>query len=112
MIIATPDPQFDLSLRFLSLVVSGAIIAALLWYLVLLLQPLTHFGDGGEMGPPAWAAMPEPPTTIAAAAPATTDANSASTRFTVFRSDVDGSVTYADRPCDRGGMRVLRLPRR
>ena len=114
MFIATSDPQFDLSLRFLSLVVSGAIIASLLWYLVLLLQPLAHFGGdgGGEMGPPAWAAMPEPPTTIAAASPATADANGANARFTVFRCDVDGSVTYADRPCERGGMRVLRLPRR
>ena len=112
MIVATPDPQFDLSLRFLSLVVSGAIIAALLWYLVLLLQPLAHFGDGAEMGPPAWAATPELPTTIASAPPATTDTDGGGARFTVFRCVVDGSVTYTDRPCERGELRVLRLPRR
>ena len=111
MLVATSDPQFDLSLRFLSLVVSGAIVASLVWYLVLILQPLANF-DRGEVGPPAWAAMPYAgrfsPDFGAAAAPARNSA----TALTVFRCEVDGSVTYADRPCDRGGVRVLRLPRR
>lgn len=111
MLVATSDPQFDLSLRFLSLVVAGAIVAALLWYLVLILQPLAKFGSG-EVGPPAWAAMPgvlpslEPSSTPAA------PARNAAPAATVFRCDENGTVTYTDRPCDRGGGRVLRLPRR
>jgi hypothetical protein len=111
MLVATSDPQFDLSLRFLSLVVSGAIVGALLWYLVLILQPLAYFSRG-EVGPPSWAAMPE---VVAALPPVTlVDATerSAAPAATVFRCEIDGSVTYTDRPCDRGGMRVLRLPRR
>jgi hypothetical protein len=106
MLVATSDPQFDLSLRFLSLVVSGAIVGALLWYLVLILQPLADFSRG-EVGPPSWAAMPEVPTV----SPVPT-AGPALSAVTVFRCEFDGSVTYADRPCDRGGVRVLHLPRR
>ncbi len=111
MLVATSDPQFDLSLRFLSLLVSGAIVAALLWYLVLILQPLASFG-GGEVGPPAWAAMPEAASAFPVALPAATPERRGTAAITVFRCEVDGSVTYADRPCDRGGVRVLRLPRR
>ena len=31
---------------------------------------------------------------------------------TVFRCESQGRVTYADRPCEHGGVRVLRLPGR
>ncbi len=34
-----PDPRIDLSLRFLSLLVAGAIASALAWYLFVLIEP-------------------------------------------------------------------------
>jgi hypothetical protein len=124
---AASDPRLDVSLRFLSLLVSGAIALSLLWFLYVLVEPwidLRHLNGvtpivepdplatqsarydelGEEVGPPSWAARLDAPLSSAKAhliAPA----------FTVFRCELRGRVTYADQPCDRGGMRVLRLPR-
>ena len=42
MHLAASDFRIDLSLNFLSLVVSGAIALALVWYLVLILSPLAN----------------------------------------------------------------------
>ena len=127
MDIAASDPRIDASLRFLSLLVSGAIAVALLWYLFVLVEPWIDLerwqgatpiveldplstiapsrdGSDKEVGPPASAALrggpfSSPPVQLIAPA------------FTVFRCELRGRVTYADQPCERGGMRVLRLPR-
>lgn len=115
MHLAAADSRFDLSLRFLSLVVSGAIALALVWHFAGALAPLMKLGDAPLplpayesnalelIGPPVWASQPEDvtPTAEGARAPA----------VTVFRCEQRGSVTYSDKPCDRGGQRVLRLPR-
>ena len=114
MHIAASDFRIDLSLNFLSLVVSGAIALALVWYLVLILSPLASDSPGvttpdasGDVGPPAWAAVDGLPG-LSAASPAMPKVASV---VTVFRCESQGRVTYADRPCEHGGVRVLRLPR-
>jgi hypothetical protein len=127
MDIAASDPRIDASLRFLSLLVSGAIAMAVLWYVFVLIEPWLDLerwqgatpivaldplstiapyrgGTDEEVGPPASAAMRAGPfvnAPVQLMAPA----------YTVFRCELRGRVTYADQPCDRGGMRVLRLPR-
>lgn len=118
MQLATPDIRVDLSLHLLSTLVSAAIALALLWQLVVLVSPLIDFrgtaqpvlaADAGddEAGPPAWATTAEPTATGQQTVPQP----QATTYFTVFRCEANGGVTYTDRPCERGGMRVLRLPR-
>lgn len=114
----TSDFRVDLSLHVLSLSVGGAIALALVWHLVILLSPLIEFRASPipavvdvqvtEAGPPAWAAMEDVPQTPVElpAAPL-----SAPTHDMVFRCDTGGRVTYTDRPCERGDMRVLRLRR-
>ncbi|MBS1133746.1 MAG: hypothetical protein H6R02_887 [Burkholderiaceae bacterium] len=114
----TSDFRVDLSLHVLSLSVGGAIALALIWHLVILLSPLIEFRAAQipavadfqvtEAGPPAWAAMevvPEPPLELSAAP------LPAATHDMVFRCESGGRVTYTDRPCERGDMRVLRLRR-
>jgi hypothetical protein len=127
MHVAAPDPRIDLSLRFLSLLVSGVIASALAWYLFVLIEPWIDlqrwqgdapiieldplstlaprlYDDADEVGPPASAERRDHGLGVGPVqlfAPA----------FTVFRCELRGSVTYADQPCERGGMRVLRLPR-
>jgi len=119
MQLAAADSRFDLSLRFLSLVVSGAIALALLWHFAGALAPLMRLGDAplplaradtsisvlDAFGPPAWAARPD------ASSAAAERSATRSAFVTVFRCEQHGRVTYADRPCEDGGMRVLRLPR-
>ena len=114
MHLAASDFRIDLSLNFLSLVVSGAIALALVWYLVLILSPLASSGGpdaiahdaSGDVGPPAWAAVDVP-----ALSPASPAMPKVASVVTVFRCESQGRVTYADRPCEHGGVRVLRLPR-
>jgi hypothetical protein len=119
MQLVNPDFRVDLSLHLLSVLVGGAIALSLVWQLVAVLSPLVDFQpttlsvpstDPGEdeAGPPAWAAFDETPS------PAHDEllAPRITTHFTVFRCEANGRVTYTDRPCERGGMRVLRLPRR
>lgn len=122
---AASDPRIDVALRFLSLLVSGAIALALLWYLYVLAKPWLDIARWGELapiveldplstrgnavatddvGPPASAARWDapwtgPPTHLIAPA------------FTAFRCELRGRVTYTDKPCERGGVRVVRLPR-
>jgi hypothetical protein len=114
----TSDFRVDLSLHLLTLWVGGAIALALVWHLVILLSPLIEFRAAQtpamtdfqvtEAGPPAWAAMEDSPEPLAeiSAAPLP-----APTHDMVFRCEAAGRVTYTDRPCERGDMRVLRLRR-
>ena len=109
------DFRIDLSLNFLSLIVSGTIALALVWYLVLILSPLVAADHPaqhnpvtvGEVGPPAWAAVDSTPV-VQHDLPALPRMASV---FTVFRCESQGRVTYADRPCEHGGVRLLRLQR-
>ncbi|HTN48273.1 MAG TPA: hypothetical protein VMK32_02465 [Burkholderiaceae bacterium] len=115
MHLAASDFRIDLSLNFLSLIVSGAIALALVWYLFLILSPLAgavgptvlSTGVSEEVGPPAWAAVDSTPA-LPTALPVLPRMASV---VTVFRCESHGRVTYADRPCEQGGVRVLRLPR-
>ena len=119
------DPRIDFSLRFLSLLVSGAIALALIWYAYVLvtpwldlnawsgqapiveLDPLSTRGAAmaaDDVGPPVssarWdASWTGPPMQLIAPA------------FTVFRCELRGRITYSDKPCERGGIRIVRLPR-
>jgi len=112
---AASDFRIDLSLNFLSLIVSGTIALALVWYLILILSPLVAADRPGqlsptavgEVGPPAWAAVDSAPV-VQHDLPALPRMASV---FTVFRCESQGRITYADRPCDHGGVRVLRLQR-
>jgi hypothetical protein len=117
MLVATADPRIDIALRSLTAAVSGAIVATLFWYLFVLLAPYTGFSRE-EVGPPAWAAGVDTaamePSSAEAALPEApvVQVPSRSSVVTVYRCEAGGRVTYTDRPCDRGGMRVLRLPQR
>ncbi len=125
MHVAASDPRIDVSLRFLSLLVSSAIALTLFWYLFVLIEPWIDFqrwqgvtpiveldplstiaphNADTEVGPPASAAVRE-------GSLATAPVHLIAPAFTVFRCELRGRVTYADQPCERGGMRVLRLPR-
>jgi hypothetical protein len=118
MHLASSDLRVDISLNLLTLVVAGAIALALLWQLVILLDrparpdvpamlysAATAFDDAG---PPSWAAEVE------SQVPARDSANPPLSlpRGSVFRCNASGRITYSDRPCDRGEVRVLRLPGR
>lgn len=116
MYLAASDFRIDLSLNFLSLLVSGAIALALVWYLVVILSPMidtepaqaaewTATVDHQDMGPPASAASESLPELLPETRPPAFVRNA----LTVFRCEAQGRVTYTDRPCERGGMRVLQL---
>jgi hypothetical protein len=112
-----PDFRFDLSLGLLSLLVGGSIGVALLWYLVVLLPPLalrdappaarTNSALHEPVGPPAWAAVDDRAVLPLALLPALPTLPF----VTIFRCEAGGRVSYGDQPCDRGGERVLHLPR-
>jgi hypothetical protein len=121
---AATDPRLDVSLRFLSYVVSSAIALALLWFVylhigrwldlerwseavpIVELDPLSTQGapiGTDDVGPPVTAARWDAPwigPPVRLIAPA----------FTVFRCEFAGRVTYSDKPCARGGIRVVKLP--
>lgn len=117
MHVASSDFRVDISLNLLTLLVSCAIALALLWQLVVLLERPSQapallaapaadaFGD--EAGPPSWAASDE----LLAPVRETSNLPLTLPRGSVFRCTVGGRVTYADRPCEHGDVRVLRLPK-
>ena len=98
------DRQLDLTLHVLTLVVSSALVVALAYLLVSSLSP-TGPADRGDVGPPSWAAMPE----IFAVAPRFSAAYSPLGPL-VYRCESDGRVSYSDKPCPRGRIRVVPLP--
>jgi hypothetical protein len=117
MHLTAADFRFDLSFGLLSLLVGGSIGVALIWYLIVLLQPLVlrdapvaarPFVALNEMvGPPSWAAVDD----RALLSVATLPALPALPFITIFRCEAGGRVSYGDQPCDVGGMRVMHLPR-
>jgi hypothetical protein len=117
MHVASPDFRVDISLNLLTLLVSCAIALALLWQLVILLERPSQApalitasateADGDEAGPPSWAASDDHLAPIRE----TSNLPLALPRGSVFRCTVGNRVTYADRPCEHGEVRVLRLPK-
>lgn len=113
MFAVAPDPQYDLSLRLLALLVSGALLASLITLLATAVQPFS-WPDRGDVGPPAWAAMPfisqldfmREAETLPAPAVRTPGRSGT----TIYRCESASEITYSDRPCARGNARVLRLP--
>lgn len=98
------DRQLDLTLHVLTLVVSTALVVALAYLLVSSLAPPVP-ADRGDVGPPSWAAMPE----VFAVEPRFKAAYSTLGPL-VYRCESDGRVSYSDRPCPRGRIRVMPLP--
>ena len=98
------DRQLDLTLHVLTLVVSSALVVALAYLLVSSLSP-SGPADRGDVGPPSWAAMPE----VFAVSPRFTAAYSPLNPL-VYRCESDGRISYSDRPCPRGRVRVVPLP--
>lgn len=107
------DPQYDLSLRLLALLVSGALLASLITLLVTAVQPFS-WPDRGDVGPPAWAAMPFMSQlnflSDAEKSPAPLVRTPGAAGTTIYRCQSATEVTYSDRPCTSGNSRVLRLP--
>jgi hypothetical protein len=98
------DRQFDLTLQLLTLLVSGAIAITLVYLAFTWMtkpQP-----DRGDVGPPRWAAMPESlidPWQLEF----DTDLPTVPRTGIVYRCDRNGRVSYADRPCPDGRVRLL-----
>lgn len=104
-LLVASDRQFDLALNLLTLLVSGAIAVSAIYFAITLMAPKSP-PDRGDVGPPRWAAMPEiliepwqleldpvlPPLPGAG---------------TVYRCDRNGRVSYSDRPCSDGLVRIV-----
>jgi hypothetical protein len=102
---ATSDRQFDLALNLLTMIVSGAIAVSVIYFAITLMAPKSP-PDRGDVGPPRWAAMPE-----ILIEPWQLDFDAElpplSGTGTVYRCDRNGRVTYSDRPCIDGRVRLL-----
>jgi hypothetical protein len=103
-LLVASDRQFDFALQLLTLVVSGAIAISLLYLAFTLVtkpQP-----DRGDVGPPRWAAMPE-----SLIDPWHLDIDTGLPPLprngVVYRCDRNGRVSYGDRPCPDGRVRLL-----
>lgn len=112
MFAVASDPQYDLSLRLLALLVSGALLASLITLLATAVQPFSR-PDHGDVGPPAWAArtlIAELPFFYEAEVLAPVVHAAGKPATTIYRCQSASEVVYSDRPCVRGNARVLRLP--
>lgn len=102
------DRQFDFALQLLALVVSCAIAVSLIYLAIAVMAPKEP-PDLGDVGPPRWAAMPESlidPLQLEFE-PVVPPLRS---RGTVYRCDRNGRISYSDRPCPDGRIRILRSP--
>lgn len=108
MYLVGPEPQYDFSLRLLSLVVAGALIASLIALLTTIIRP-QPVPDRGDVGPPSWAAVALPmivdwePLPLPLAPPV---------KLRIYRCDTPSEVIYSDRPCADGRGRILEVPAR
>lgn len=102
---ATSDRQFDLALNLLTMIVSGAIVVSVIYFAIALATPKSP-PDRGDVGPPLWAAMPE-----ILIEPWQLELDSILPPLpgsgTVYRCDRNGRVSYGDRPCVDGRVRLL-----
>src|SRR5512139_1872885 len=107
------DRQVDLTLNLLTLIVGGGLLATAAVLAFMWLRPGAPAAAGAEVGPPAWAAMPEvlldPPRLEfevrfpEVRLPEVRLAYGAA----IFRCEHRGQVTYTDRPCVAGDARAL-----
>jgi len=107
------DRQVDLALNLLTLIVGGGLLAATAALALMWLRPAASGAELGDMGPPAWASMPEvrlgpPHLEFDARSP---EARLPEVRLVygaaIFRCEHRGRVTYTDRPCVAGDTRTL-----
>ena len=107
------DRHVDLVLDLLTLVVGGGLLATAAALAFMWLRPAAPATAGGEVGPPAWAAMSEvlldpPHREFEVRFP---EVRLPEVRFaygaTIFRCEHLGGVTYTDRPCVAGNTRAL-----
>lgn len=110
------DRRVDLALNMLTLLVGGALVATLAYFVFMSLRPAAVVADRGDVGPPAWAAV--------------SDARLQSARvelelplprvdleiplpygLAIYRCEHRGEVTYSDRPCMTGRVRPLSVRR-
>lgn len=101
------DRHADLALNLLSMVVGGALLATVAFLMLTWLRPGDPVADRSDVGPPAWASMPE-----ALIGPPRLDFDfNFDFRLprlpTIYRCDHRGEVTYSDRPCRVGRVRAL-----
>lgn len=97
------DRHVDLALNLLTMVVGGALLATVAYLMLAWLHPGAPAAERGDVGPPAWASMPE-----ALLGPPRLDFDFQLPRLpTIYRCDHRGEVTYSDRPCPVGRVRAL-----
>lgn len=97
------DRHVDLALNVLTMVVGGALLATVAYFMLTWLRPDVPVTDHGDVGPPAWASMPE-----ALLGPPRLDFDFQLPGLpTIYRCDHRGEVTYSDRPCLVGRIRAL-----
>lgn len=110
------DRRVDVALNLLTLLVGGALLATLAYFLLTWLRPTPLVADRGDVGPPAWVAMSN-----ALSRPARIERDRPLPRFefelplpygvAIYRCEHLGEVTYSDRPCMTGRVRPLSVRR-
>ncbi len=99
------DRHVDLALNLLTMVVGGALLATVAYLMLTWLRPGVPVADRGDVGPPAWASMPE---VLLGPPRLELDFDFQLPGLpTIYRCDHRGEVTYSDRPCPAGRMRAL-----
>jgi len=107
------DRQVDLALDLLTLIVGGGLLATAVALAFMWSRPAEPSPDFGEMGPPAWAAMPQ---VLPDPSRFEFEARFPEVRLNevrlaygaaIFRCEHRGRVTYTDRPCMAGDTRTL-----
>lgn len=107
------DRHVDRALDLLTLIVGGGLLATAVVLAFMWLRPAAPAAAGGEVGPPAWAAVSEglldpPRVEFEARFP---EVRLPEARFaygaTIFRCEYRGRVAYTDRPCVAGDERAL-----
>ena len=112
------DRHVDVALNLLTLVVSGALLASVAWLLLMWLHPATVVTDHGDVGPPAWASMPDgllspirevrlPTREMLLGAPKLEFDFALPYLPKIYRCEHRGQVTYSDGPCTVGRVRAL-----
>jgi hypothetical protein len=99
------DRHVDLALNLLTLTVGGGLLAAAAFLAYMWLRPEPPAPQRMEMGPPAWASMPDVllnPQRLEFDLPFPYG-------LTIYRCEHRGQVTYSDRPCTVGRVHVLSI---
>ena len=97
------DRHVDLALNLLTLIVSGALLATVAYLTFTWLRPGVPTADRGDVGPPAWASMPD-----ALLAPPRLEFDFQLPGWpTIYRCQYRGQVMFRDRPCSTGQLREL-----